>query len=192
MNRLGWTRPFLSEKSFPVHRVTPKKANREVGNFFSSDFHFLLTRMYWEYWEKNNTFFKNCEKKSPSRPFLAHSGGGQETTVYLRVASGIIWNYKDILSVQSGFGSRKRTSCIAKDTCHHLSYQHLDVLHSASGFNVKCAFLAMHKYYTVAATSFYTAKCHVMSILMLLILFTLEVRCSQHCSFTTPTEISWF
>ena len=100
------------------------------------------------------------KKKSPSRPFLAHSGGGQETTFYLRVASGITGNYKDSLSVRSGFGSRKRTSCIAKDTCHHLSYQHLDVLHSASGFitfNVKCAFLAMHKYYTVAATSFYTA-----------------------------------
>ena len=36
---------------------------------------------------KKKLFFKNHEKKSPSRPFLAHSAGGQETTFYLRVAS---------------------------------------------------------------------------------------------------------
>ena len=28
------------------------------------------------------------KKKSPIRPFLAHLGGGQETTFYLRVAWG--------------------------------------------------------------------------------------------------------
>ena len=28
------------------------------------------------------------EKKNSSRPFLAHPAGGQETTFYLRVASG--------------------------------------------------------------------------------------------------------
>ena len=34
--------------------------------------------------EKN--FFQTSWKKSSSRPFLAHSGGGQETSFYLRVA----------------------------------------------------------------------------------------------------------
>ena len=35
------------------------------------------------------------EKKSSSRHFLGHSGGGQETTFYLRVASGLPWvDYK--------------------------------------------------------------------------------------------------
>ena len=29
-------------------------------------------------------------KKSPSRPFLAHLAGGQETTFYLRVASSLL------------------------------------------------------------------------------------------------------
>ena len=33
-------------------------------------------------------FFLNLKKKGSSRPFLAHSGGGQETTFHLRVASG--------------------------------------------------------------------------------------------------------
>ena len=41
--------------------------------------------MYQEDREKK-TFFKNHEKKSPSRPFLSHPAGGQETTFYLRVA----------------------------------------------------------------------------------------------------------
>ena len=41
-------RPSLSKKVFPVRRVTPKKASREVGFFFVcfSVFHFSLTRMY--------------------------------------------------------------------------------------------------------------------------------------------------
>ena len=41
--------------------------------------------MYQEDWEKKNLFQKSW-KKSPSRPFLAHPAGGQETTFYLRVA----------------------------------------------------------------------------------------------------------
>ena len=37
--------------------------------------------------EKVNIFFvENMKKKSSSRPFLGHSGGGQETTFHLRVA----------------------------------------------------------------------------------------------------------
>ena len=41
--------------------------------------------MYKDGVKKNNFFFK-YGKKSSSRPFLAHSGGGQETILYLRVA----------------------------------------------------------------------------------------------------------
>ena len=35
---------------------------------------------------ENNLFFSKIMKKRFSRPFLAHSGGGQETTFDLRVA----------------------------------------------------------------------------------------------------------
>ena len=44
----GGTRPPLSKKSFPVCRVTAKKASREVGIFFFSVFNFSSTRMYQE------------------------------------------------------------------------------------------------------------------------------------------------
>ena len=36
-------------------------------------------------------FFENMKKKSPSRPFLGHTGGGQETVLYFRVASCCVW-----------------------------------------------------------------------------------------------------
>ena len=64
--------------------VFKKKASREVGIFFCFSF-FIDYMMYWEDWVKKNFFQKSWEKSS-NRPFLAHSGGGQETTSYLRVA----------------------------------------------------------------------------------------------------------
>ena len=38
--------------------------------------------------EEKKFFLKKIWKKSPSRPFLGHWGGEQETTFYLRVALG--------------------------------------------------------------------------------------------------------
>ena len=50
------------------------------------------------------------KKKSSSRPFLAHSGGGQETILYLRVALGLV--IQSLLSV-----------------CHHLQdWPHIDLI----------------------------------------------------------------
>ena len=56
---------WLSKKVFPVRRVTPKKASREVGIFIFSVFHFSLTRMNWEDWEKKlfECFFSKIMKK---------------------------------------------------------------------------------------------------------------------------------
>ena len=56
-------RPSLSEKWFPVRRVTAKKASREVGIFV---FLFLI---FIDLIEKKNTFSKNHEKKSQSALF---------------------------------------------------------------------------------------------------------------------------
>ena len=40
--------------------------------------------MYQEDWDQKSW------KKSPSRPFLAHPAGGQETTFYLKVALALV------------------------------------------------------------------------------------------------------
>ena len=64
----------------------PKK--RQLGGcdlFFFLLFISLLTRIYRKFKGKK-TFFNKYEKKSSSRPFLAHSGGRQETPFYLRMA----------------------------------------------------------------------------------------------------------
>ena len=74
-------RPSLGKKVFPVCRVAQKAASRDL--FFPNIiFHQLEctgggggVKIY---------FFENMKKKS--WPFLAHSGGGQETPFYLRVA----------------------------------------------------------------------------------------------------------
>ena len=63
-----------------------KKASREVGIFFFSVFNFSLTRMYQRRLREKKLFSKIMKKKrSPSRPFVAHLAGGQETTFYLRI-----------------------------------------------------------------------------------------------------------
>ena len=48
--------------------------------------------------------FKNHEKKSFSRAFLVHSGGGQETIIYLKVASGCVG--RRIVKLPSVFGGK--------------------------------------------------------------------------------------
>ena len=70
-----------SKKLFPVCRVGKKTASREVGIiiFFPSNF-FFFNKL------ECSGGGGSKKKKSSSRPFLAHLGGGQETTFYLRVA----------------------------------------------------------------------------------------------------------
>ena len=74
--------PPLSKKSFPVRRVT-KTNSREVGIFFC--FNFSIDWNVQNIYNENTFFFK--KQKNSSRHFVAHAGGGQETTFYLRVAS---------------------------------------------------------------------------------------------------------
>ena len=69
-----YTRPPLSKKSFPVGRVRKKTAN---FNFFKLEC--IGGKV------KKKIFWKD-EKKSSSRPFLAHPAGGQETILYLSMA----------------------------------------------------------------------------------------------------------
>ena len=57
------------------------EASREVGIFF-----FFLFLFFNNYDVRTKLREKNHEKKSSSRPFLAHSGGGQETNIHLRLA----------------------------------------------------------------------------------------------------------
>ena len=78
-------RPSLGKKVFPVCRVAPKNASREVGIFFFSNFIFYRLECTGGS-KKKKKEFENMKKKSSSRPFLAHPAGGQETTFYLRVA----------------------------------------------------------------------------------------------------------
>ena len=60
-----------------------KEASREVGIFFPV---ILSLDGYRIFFRKKTTLKKKKKNFPPSRPFLAHSGSGQETTFYLRVA----------------------------------------------------------------------------------------------------------
>ena len=68
-------------------RVGKKTASREVGIFFFfPNFNFFKLECTGGKVKKKKKIEK--KKKSPSRPFLAHPAGGQETIFYLRMAWG--------------------------------------------------------------------------------------------------------
>ena len=69
-------------------RCPTKKSVGRSGNLCFLIFSFLLTTIYRRYEGGVELFLKKTWKKSFSRPFLVQSGGGQETTFYLRVAQG--------------------------------------------------------------------------------------------------------
>ena len=82
---LNGLRPPLSETLFPVCRVGKIKASREVGNFFFFFPNFIFYKQECAGGggsKKKYIYFENVGwggEEGPSRPFLAHLGGGQET-----------------------------------------------------------------------------------------------------------------
>ena len=83
---MTFLRPSLSKKMFPVSRVGKNTASWDFF-FFFTNFNFCkLECTGGGGGGGKKVVLKIREKKSSSRPFLAHSGGGQETTFCLRVA----------------------------------------------------------------------------------------------------------
>ena len=89
--RLCGPRTSLGKKVFPVCRVAPKNASREVGIFSFPNF--IFDRLECTgggggggvIKTKRKTKKNMKKKRSPSRPFLPHPASGQET-FFLRVA----------------------------------------------------------------------------------------------------------
>ena len=103
-------RPSLSKKVFPVRRVTPKKASREVGIFFPSVFHFSLTRMTEKIEKKTTFFLKNKKKKFHPALF---SPPGRWTGNHFLFKGGLIFDTEACLGL-------RELICQAYFSLHHL------------------------------------------------------------------------